>query len=223
MSGCALGQSPPLLQSELATHIANCAACRRAHERAQRAADLIDRGMELLVAGEPSPQFAARLYERMAVEPLARNFWARRFPIAASVLLGVSLAAVVVITYVNRRSYRKPEPIVTSLSSRAASELNAAPRFVGVTREPHPRKPGSDAHVSIAAHSEVLVAPGQMAALDRFDKAIQRYQSAGAHAIALHDDADQSTKVERLDVQPLEVQSIEVPAISEFTDSWGGF
>lgn len=223
MIDSALGQLPPSREAELIAHMSDCAACRQAFKRAKQAAELVDRGMELLVEDEPSPQFAARLHARMAEEPRIGSFWARQFPIAASVLLFVSVVAVVAMTYRKRVTDRRSEPSVASLASRAASGVNAGARPFVALRTLRPRVSRSHARVSMAGQPEVLVAPGEMAALGRFDEALQRYQAAGARLAAQHDDADQPMKLERLEVSPLEVKPIEVPTIPEFTDSSGGF
>jgi len=223
LTACALGQSPPALQSELAAHIAGCVACRQAYERAQCAADLVNRGMKALVAGEPSPQFAARLRARVADERHTGNFWAGRFPIVASVLLCVTLAAIVAVAHFRHGGEPAPEPNAASVLPPAPSNMNALARPRPSLREARARESRSYARRSTAAQPEVLVAPGQMAALARFDEALQQYQAAGAHAIAQPDDTDEIMKIEQLQVPPIQVKAIEVPAISDSTGSWGGF
>ncbi len=223
VTDCALGQLAPALESEVMGHMANCPTCRLAHERAQSAADLMNRGMDLLVAGQPSAHFAARLYARIAGEPATGSFWARRFPVAASVLLCVSLAAVVVMTNSKRDANQAPERKVEAVVSGSSSNVNAAGRSAAALHGPHPGESRPYTHASIAAQPEALVLPGQMAALDRFDEALRRYQAAGARAIAQQGDADQPMKVEQMKITPLEIKPIEVPAIPDSTNSWGGF
>lgn len=223
MIDSALGQLPPSREAEVIAHMSDCAACRQAFERAKQAAELVDRGMELLVEGEPSPQFAARLRARMAEEPRIGSFWARQFPIAAGVLLFVSVVAVVAMTYRERVTYRRSEPSVASLASGATSSVGAGARPFVALRTLRPRVSRSHMRISMAARPEVLVEPGQMAALDRFYEASRREQAAGARATTVRDDSDQPMNIEPMAAKPLEVEPIDMPAVSDFTDAWPGF
>jgi hypothetical protein len=64
----ALGEIHPQDELALLAHVAECEACREAYNQAGALCSFVDRGVEKLVAGEPSPQFGVRLRARLAEE-----------------------------------------------------------------------------------------------------------------------------------------------------------
>jgi hypothetical protein len=223
LTECALGELPASRQSEIMGHVRDCAVCRDALERAQQAAKLVDEGMKLLVGGEPSPQFAARLRSRIADESRIGAAWTRRVAVAGSVVLCLALVGVAAMRYLKRGPELAPQPSVSAVSSGAVNKARPASATVATTGARGTRKTGLHQRMRVLARPEVLVEPGQLAALDRFYEALQRYQAAGARAIALRDDSDQPMNVEPIAVKPLGVQPIKMPTVSSSTDSWPGF
>jgi anti-sigma factor RsiW len=97
MTHAAFGDLPAEREPELLAHAMECAACREALAHARAVHDFVDRGIESLVAGEPSPQFATHLRRRIAqeCEPL-RSPWTAWAPVSACALaLAVVLAIMV--------------------------------------------------------------------------------------------------------------------------------
>ena len=97
LTDTALGELRAEREPELLAHAIECEACRDALSHAREVHQFMDRGVESLVAGEPSPRFAANLRRRIAQEsgPL-RSPWATWAPIIAGALaLAVVLAIMV--------------------------------------------------------------------------------------------------------------------------------
>jgi hypothetical protein len=68
MTDAALGELRA--ERELLAHAMECDACREALSHARAVHDFVDRGVESLVAGEPSPHFATNLRRRIAALPM---------------------------------------------------------------------------------------------------------------------------------------------------------
>ena len=224
VTDCAVGQLSALRKAELMAHVRDCAACREALERARQAAELADRGMELLVDGEPSAQFAVRLRSRMAEELPAGVGWTRRLTVAAGVALCVALVGVAAVNYLKRdaRPVPAPAPSVSAVSSGSVKQAGTATGAIAATERRHVKQARLHRREAILDRPKVLVQPGQMAALDQFYEALRRQQAAGARAIALGDDADEPIKVPPIGVKPLELRPTKVPTVSHFADSWRG-
>ncbi len=216
LTDAALGDLLASRRSELIAHTRACAKCRDVYERTQRAATLVDQGIETLVAGEPSPQFAARLRARIAGEPQGDHVAAVQWvPIVASALIFAAIATISLLKYDGRRS---PAPSAASVSS-ISSELhtNAISQSGVKVRPSHSLR--SHVHaVPSAQQPEVLVEPGQMAALLQLDEAIQKH-SADAPRIV----AQRARLSLPMQVEPLEIKSLDVSRIEDSVDPWGGY
>ncbi len=219
----ALGQLPPWRQSELTAHVRDCAACREELERVRQAAELADRGMESLVEGEPSAQFGAGLRSRIAEESPTSTDLTRRLAIAASVALCLALFGTAAMRYLERSARPVQAPRVSAVSSGSVEHVRAGNRATAAVARPRAMQARLHRREAASVGSEVLVQPGQMAALDEFYEALRRQQAAGARAIALRDDGDQPMKIAPIAVKPLEVKPIKVPSVADFSGSWGGF
>jgi anti-sigma factor RsiW len=225
LADCALGQLPPSRESALMTHVNNCAACREALQRAQSASALVYEGMNLLVAGEPSPQFSAHLRARIADESPAGGLLLRRLSIAASILLCAALCALGAMSYLKRDTHPAPTPNVSPVSSgsRFAGDATPATSPVARTEEHLPTKLRLHQRKPVAPAPKVLVEPGQMAALAQYVEALQRYQAAGVQMVVRREDENSLLATRPIEIPPLQIQPIRVPKIQDATDSWQGF
>ena len=224
VTDCALGQLAASRKAELMAHVRDCADCREALERARQAAELADRGVELLVAGEPSAQFAARLRSRIAEESPTRIGLTRRLAVAASVALCLALVGVAAVNYLkgDARPAPAPAPRVSAVPSGSVKQARTATGAVAAIERRRVKQARLRRREAASAGARVLVQPGQMAALDELYEALQREQDAGARAVGLGGDADEPIKIPPIAVKPLELQPIEVPTVSIFGDSWPG-
>lgn len=224
LTDCALGQLPPSRASELLAHMHDCAACREALETAQQAAKAADHGMNLLVAGEPSPQFHARLRARIADEATAGSAVMRRLTVATSLALCAALVALASMSYLNRGPRPAPAPHASTVSPGGPVADNVTPPSPVVTVEKnHSKRWQLRRRAPASAVRQVIVEPGQRAALDRYLEALQRYQAAGVRMVARREDADSQLAPQPIEIQPLQIEPIRVPTIQGLGDSWQGF
>ena len=214
----ASGELAPSRHSELIVHVSGCEGCREAYGRAQMAMALADQGIDALVTGDPSPQFAAKLRARIADEKMSsRAAWAWLVPVAASAIILAGIATIATMSSLKHHLPRAPVPNIASVPSRGvsgASSVSHPPAVIGGTRSHalHARA------VFSAREHEVLVAPGQMEALLRLNVALQQQPANRARAVAQPEEIAQP-----LEVKPLEIKSLEVSKIDDFIDLSGGF
>jgi hypothetical protein len=120
-----LGALAPGREGELLAHAAECEDCRAAYQHARELAAVVDRGVESLVAGEPSAHFATRLRARIASEPEPARFgWLTWKPIAAGLITAV-VAAVVFFAHVPQRR-NPPRAPAGTLHAQAEPKPSAA-------------------------------------------------------------------------------------------------
>ncbi|MGH9641361.1 MAG: hypothetical protein ACRD3Q_02945 [Terriglobales bacterium] len=213
-----VGQLSPSRHAKLIAHVGKCEACREAYTRAQRAVALVDQGIDALVAGDPSPQFAVELRARIADEQTAgRAAWAWRFPVGASAIVLAGIATIATISSLRHDMPRPPVSSVASISSRRATGATSVGHHPAVIRRPH-SEPSHTRAVFSVQEPEILVAPGQMEALRRLDEAPQQHLADRTQAVA-----HQEELARPLEVKPLDVKSLEVSKIDDLTDLSGGF
>ncbi len=211
----ALGQLRPAQEAELLAHVGECDACREAYRHAREVAAAVDRGVEALVSGEPSPYFTTRLRARVAAERVTpRSNWMVWAPVAAGVLAAGTLLLIVMI--------RSPQQQTPSAALVGAPAIPSNP--LGVTETLHAPVPKRDspqgtvlatphhAKGSRALAAEVLVPPGQLAVAMQLRDAVYRGRV----------DGEQLAAAETQIAKPLEVQPIEIaPLESSDADSVG--
>jgi hypothetical protein len=221
IADAALGALAPDREPELLAHVAECDACREAYRHAQDVAAFVDRGVESLVSGAPSPPFNARLRARIAAEPAPARFrlpfvapaLARRFAFGGSSRLFalatcVLVFAIFLLFAVGRSSrHNNPnqaipvasqnqpspsQPVAINPPSRSApTEL---PRVSDVHRALRPAPPRT-------SEPEVLVQPGEFAAVRQFADSTRAGRVDGAQIIAAQQPLE----------KPLELNPIEIP------------
>ncbi len=90
----ALGAIPPRQRAELDAHLTGCSDCRAALERQRRLLTAIDAGLAAQFAGEPSPEFAVRVRQRVEQEQAPGNALQGWIAVAAGALAVLVLVAV---------------------------------------------------------------------------------------------------------------------------------
>lgn len=146
LTDAALGELRADCELELLVHAAECDACREALNHAREVHQFIDRGVESLVAGEPSPNFATNLRRRIAQESEPQQPpWMAWAPVAAGALV---LALVLAITVAHLQVHSEVNPSVASamapvsVPSEAAKASTASPQIVKRTESKHDPAPG---------------------------------------------------------------------------------
>lgn len=206
MTESALGALAPGRESELLAHAAECDACREAYKHAREVAAFVDRGVASLVNGTPSPHFNTRLRARIASEPAPARF---HWPAWATAASALAVAAILLILLarggrtlnphsavpVASQSQPSSTPSVTfNLPTQpAATEPPSAPRPHRVFRRFVPR----------SNEPEVLVQPGQFAAVLQYADALRSGRIDGEQIVAAQQLLD----------KPLEVTPIEIPLL----------
>lgn len=212
MTELALGELHPRTERELLAHAAECAACRDAYNHAKEVRASLDRSIEALVAGEPSPHFASRLRARIAAERApSLTPWLPWAPVAA----GALALAVLAITLLLRTSHHG-SPAFVEVARTAPAQVtppnpaagNVPPARVAVVPSTgsgtHGRAPSTPAHVRLL-EPEVLVPPGQLVA------ALELREAVSTGRV----DTDQLVKESREIGQPLEVKALEVSPLEK--------
>lgn len=208
----ALGNLHPKRELEMLAHAGECEACRESYAHATEVRDVIDRSLETLVAGEPSPQFAARLRARMAEETdRTRVPWLKWVPIASATL---ALAALV-IALVLRTPRHSIAPDVSSLVPAAApiapsnppAENSSSPMFQAA-RPRHNGGLAPAASVRLSFHEpqgiDVIVPPGQLVAALALSDALSNQRVDGQQLVAAANNAGEPLKISDLSVSPLD-------------------
>jgi hypothetical protein len=218
MTDAALGELRAEREPELLAHAMECDACRQALGDARSVRDFVDRGVDLLVAGEPSPQFATRLRGRIAQEsePL-RIPWAAWTPIVAG---GLALAALLLIMVAHKSVHNGSNPGVASavkpvsappaaLNTSAATPQNAK-RTVG-------SRDSARARPATAVLPEIIVPEGQLSAAAQLGAAINSGRVDGNQLLTAQQDYDKP-----LEMKPIEIAPLEIPALDDATEKPSG-
>ena len=209
MTSAALGALGARDEAELRAHAAGCGACRREWDAMHSLVAAVDRGVEAMVAGEPSPQFTARLRARIAEEPApgARAFFTwPRITMVASAAAAVLLA--VLLVRAPERGWQ-PSPVAVSTPAQIEPQMSAKPK---ATQEPAASAGLAVPHHRIArAQSqpasfsmEVLVPRGQISAALVLSEGVSAGQIDGAQLSQLAEQSAEPLAVKALVVAPLE-------------------
>lgn len=203
-------------EPEFMAHAAGCDACREAYQHAREVAAFVDRGVQSLVSGEPSPHFIQRIRARIAAEPVPTRFhlvgWAhvapprRLAPLAVGALV---FGALLLVLLAHSLRHNNQNPAM----SIAAQHQPPLPQAIALNPPPHSTAielpPASHEHYVIrraAPHSsepEVLVQPGQFAAVLRYADVLHSGRIDGGQLMAAQPSLD----------KPLEMAPIEIPLI----------
>jgi hypothetical protein len=226
----ALGKVSQKSELELLAHVGECEACREAYDRAKAVRSVGDRGMETLVAGEPSPQFITRLRARIAAEPAPKRWswdawkiWGQATRQSSAYAAGaVVLAAIlaVLVTGLLRRHVSAPDVAeVTPTTSASLSVATDAPKTSA--NPEHLRKKvatGSVPSARIRREPEVLVPKGELLAVAQFYEAVHSGRVDGDQLYAGQLEIQKPLELKPIEITPLE--SLDTP--SEDSDAGPG-
>jgi hypothetical protein len=221
MTEAALGELRAEREPELLAHAMECDVCRDALSHARAVHDFVDRGVESLIADEPSPQFAARLRQRIARESQShRSPWSAWAPVIA----GALALAVVLAIMVARR------PIRNVSSANVASAVNhfsvPSGTVTGSAATPQnaertASKPNSEhdarARKAATAPPEIIVPMGQLSAAAQLGAAISSGRVDGNQLLTAQRDYEKP-----LEVKPIEIAPLEIPALDDATEKPAG-
>jgi hypothetical protein len=209
MTDAALGALQPGQEREFRSHVALCDKCRGEWEAAMALASAVSGAVESLVAGQPSPQFAARLRARIADEPAPAAWLFLTWPALSA---GALAAAAVLLAALLIRSPERIRPTAETVANNlapvvkpASAQANLSPAAVGATppsmsRRVPARRPSDAAPFSF----EVLVPAGQLSAALLLSEAAGDGRIDGVQLTALAEEARKPLEVKALEVAPLE-------------------
>jgi hypothetical protein len=208
----ALGELSPKSELELLAHVAECEAWREAYDHARAVRTVVDRGVETLVAGEPSPQFIVRLRARIAAEPApAGSIWeawkiwkpASRQPLSY-VVGAVVLATILIIGVTGLPRRHVSVSTMAEVVPATSPSLHAATAFPNAAAIPdHSRKEVISRSVPsprIRREPEVMVPKGELLAV------VQFYEEVHGRPV----DSEQLYVAQQEPQKPLELKPIEI-------------
>ncbi len=214
LTDAALGLLSPREESEVRAHLAGCEACRAEFEERRRLVTAIDCEIQAIVAGKPSPEFAARVRQRVEEVRLASTlrWWlVPRWVAAAS---GALVVLVLLVWFVRR------EPIVPrNVNPDQAQKAQVARRENGTT-QPRPllERPVKAASAErdrrslglgrVRSEPEVLVEAGQEKAIAELYGAV----STGRADPALPLVRPEPIEPAELKIPPLEIAELDLEA-----------
>lgn len=216
LTDTALGELRAEREPELLAHVMECDACREALRGARAVHDFVDRGVESLVAGEPSPQFAANLRRRIAEES-ERSSWTPWAPVVAGALaLAVVLA--VMIARVPRHGVATPSSASSSKSIPAPSESVSAsissPQNGERTARKRDSNRGARERTAKAALPVIIVPKGQLVAAMQLSSSISSGRVDGNQLLVA-----QQEYTKPLEVKPIEIVPMEIPPLDAATET----
>jgi hypothetical protein len=214
MTDAPLGELRAEREPELLAHAMNCDACREALHHATKVRELVERGVESLVEGEPSPQFVMRLRRRIAEEPRpVQSYWTAWAPIAAGALVLAMFLAIVVARIPLRHG---PEPsVASSLKPIPSSPDTAAPSAASplkARKAADKRAPERvlSASTPNAGLPKIIVPKAQLSAAAQLSEAINSGRVDGDQLLAAQREYEKP-----LDVKPIEIAPLESPSLPE--------
>ena len=214
MTEAALGALSAAPQAELRAHAAGCITCRTEFDAMRALVAAMDRGVEAMVAGEPSAQFAARLRATVAEAPAPAawpHFTWPRFAMAS-----LAVAAVLLAVFVARAPQRGGQqvPIEANSAGRIAQPVFsgkvAAPEIAAPASRRGTARPRSQA---AAFSMEVLVPRGQLAAALVLSSGVSAGTIDGAQLARLAEQSAEPLELKTLEIQPLAAPSVGTDAV----------
>jgi hypothetical protein len=228
IADAALGEFHPAREAELLAHVGECEACRDAYQRAKEVNAAIDRGLDLVVSGEPSPHFLPRLRARLAEEPTPgrfRQLWTSWRPVAAAgfalTLLLVILLPRFVVTKnpapaapVAKQSQPAPQPGV-AMNLPSAPIAAQSPQPARTRHTPSLATPHSNA--SRTNLPKVLVPPDEFGAIESYADALRSGRIDGKRMLASQQALDTP-----LEIKPIEIAPIVSPDLEAIAEAAAG-
>jgi hypothetical protein len=194
------------LSVELESHLEVCPSCRAALREERALLRAIGEGLAAGLGIELSPGFAARV--RRAAENDRARSW---LPLAASVAALAAGVGLLIRGGGRDQPVREPAPLMTPSTPRAAEP--APPETVARLRTPPavPLRTGAPGAGPGGGEPEVLVPPGQAAALEQFQEALRGRVIPATSLLALDEGEQTSLEAVELGVPPLEVKALPAP------------
>lgn len=231
IADAALGALSPEREADLRAHIGDCASCRGAFDEAQAVYSAIDRGVASLAATAPSPQFELRLRARLAAEATpsrARQFWTAWAPAAGALAVAALLFVALLLNSPRHvapnatpRVANRVQPSTTtppaSGSATVALAMNPPRRLTPAPHSPREHAGSPIRRVARRAPThhtepEVLVEPGQFAAIVQYSEALASGAIKSDQVIAAEQDMEKPLKIKPLELAPLEKLDSNVPS-----------
>jgi len=216
LTDAALGELRAEREPELLAHASECDACREALGHARAVREFVDRGVESLVAGEPSPQFATRLRRRIAQESQPqRSPWAGWAPVIAGAL---ALAVLLAIMVTRRPLHDRSNPSIASVANPAPAPSGALaasaviPQAVKRSESKRESAYGVRARAAATVLPEIIVPQGQLAAAMQLSAAVNSGRVDGNQLLASKQEYEKP-----LEVRPIEIAPLESPALADAT------
>jgi hypothetical protein len=212
----ALGSLDARRETELRAHLAACPACRQHLEAQQRLAMAMDRGLAASVAAEPSLEFAARVRQRIAAEPVpSRRWWLSLRPSEWSIRIWVPVGAAAAMVlaaafwFAPPQRVRTPDLPAPQIARTGPSAVSLPPAQVplqvvpGAIRPGDVRKPAPPwiRHNAV----EVLVPRGEKEAVLRLLVALNKGRVDGDSLAA----PEKPSVVPDLTIKPLDVPALD--------------
>lgn len=206
MTELALGEVHPKRELELLAHIGECDACREAYNGARKMRAGIERGVEALVAGEPSPHFVSRLRARIAAEPApVHNAWLAWAPVGAAALAIVTVLIALLVRAPGRGGLDVAVKPPTPAASSDSSAGNLSPARAGISQPRSVHQPTRSLAARLRpAEPEVLIPKGQLAAVLEFNEAVSNGRIDGRELLVAKSEIDNPLEVKAIEVLPLE-------------------
>ena len=209
IADAALGALALGREREFLAHTADCVSCREAYKHAREVAAFVDRGVESLVNGVPSPHFTTRLRARIAAEPAPARFHWAAWATSASALAFAAILLILLTrgghtlgphsaAFVASQSQPSSTPTVTpNLPTQpVTTEQPSAPHAHRAIRRAVPR----------TSEPEVLVQPGELAAVRQFVDSVRAGRVDGAQIIAAQHPLEKP-----LELNPIEIPDLDAP------------
>ncbi len=217
LTDAALGELSAEHEPELLAHAMECDTCREALNHAREVRDFVDRGVESLVAGEPSPQFATILRRRIAqeAEPLRLRSMAWAPVIAGALALAVVLAIMAARRPVHNASNPNVAVAVNPISALPETVTASAANPQNAERTANTRDPrrGGWTRTATTAFPEIVVPHDQLAAAAQLSAAISSGRVDGNQLLAAQREYDKP-----LEVKPIELAPLEISALGDTTE-----
>jgi anti-sigma factor RsiW len=217
LTDAALGELRAEREPELLAHASECDSCREALSHAREVGEFVDRGVEALVAGEPSPHFATNLRRRIAQETESlQSPWMAWAPIIAAAL---AITAVLAIMVAHSHVRSLPNPSLASAGApisalhEAATASPTSPQLARRTEGKHAPEPSTQARPRTTALPEIIVPKGQLSAAAQLSAAINSGRVDGNQLLAAQQEYQKP-----LEVQPVEIAPLEIPALDDATE-----
>ncbi len=192
--------------ADLREHLAHCVSCREEFDHAKNLADAMDRGVGMLVAGEPSPQFASRLRARIANEPgPARLDWRAWIPVAGGAFV-LSTVLMALMIRAQRPVSREGE---TLGQIPRQSEVVVPSKAEGAPARDNRQAPRSKYHAVKSDQPEVLVPPEQLLAVMQLASAMNQGRIDGEQIVVAQQKSEQPLEIEAIQIAPLSIPQLD--------------